>query len=162
LNIEWEEAYTNLRETLGLPTDDPIPKIPLPPSVSLALSSSEPTLAPAPSNAKRKASTGDGATSPDRTPSDNDSAKRSKKQNGTSATTTTVPNTDARTKTDANAHSNPETVIQYANTVAGHITFLDAESLLPPKMLTREEMEEVLLSLRKKALVEEYFGDGDQ
>jgi hypothetical protein len=34
--------------------------------------------------------------------------------------------------------------------------------LTPPKMLTREETEQVLLDLRKKALMAEYFGPDGQ
>jgi len=46
----------------------------------------------------------------------------------------------------------------HAQAAASYIPFLQTESLLPPKMPTREEMEAVLLGLRKKILVEEYFG----
>lgn len=48
----------------------------------------------------------------------------------------------------------------HAQTAASYIPFLDTEHLLQPKMLNREEMEGVLLKLRKEALVQEYFGDG--
>ncbi|KAJ2916186.1 hypothetical protein MD484_g4198, partial [Candolleomyces efflorescens] len=48
----------------------------------------------------------------------------------------------------------------HAEAAASYIPFLTAEELLPPKLPTREEIESVLLELRKKALVEEYFGDG--
>jgi pre-mRNA-splicing factor ISY1 len=46
----------------------------------------------------------------------------------------------------------------HAQAAASYIPFLTTEDLLPPKMPTREEMETVLLGLRKQALVEEYFG----
>lgn len=46
-----------------------------------------------------------------------------------------------------------------AQVAACYISFLDAEHLLPPKLPTHEEMENLLLSLRKNALVEEYFGN---
>lgn len=46
----------------------------------------------------------------------------------------------------------------HAQAAASYIPFLTTESLLPPKMPTRQEMEQVLLALRKEALVEEYFG----
>lgn len=49
----------------------------------------------------------------------------------------------------------------HAEAAASYIPFLTAEELLPPKLPVREEIESVLLELRKKALVEEYFGDGD-
>ncbi|KAJ2932854.1 hypothetical protein H1R20_g4242, partial [Candolleomyces eurysporus] len=48
----------------------------------------------------------------------------------------------------------------HAEAAASYIPFLTAEELLPPKLPVREEIESVLLELRKKALVEEYFGDG--
>jgi len=47
----------------------------------------------------------------------------------------------------------------HAQAAAAQIPFLDVEHLLPPKLPTHSEMEGVLLALRKKALVEEYFGD---
>ena len=49
----------------------------------------------------------------------------------------------------------------HAQAAASYIPFLAAEDLLPPKMPTRQEMETVLLGLRKQALVEEYFGADD-
>ncbi|TFL07413.1 pre-mRNA-splicing factor ISY1 [Pterulicium gracile] len=47
----------------------------------------------------------------------------------------------------------------YARQAASYISFLQEEHLMAPKMPTREEMEQILLKLRKQALVEEYFGD---
>jgi len=47
---------------------------------------------------------------------------------------------------------------KHARAAAAFISFLAPENLLPPKLPTREEMEGVLLNLRKQALVEEYFG----
>jgi len=47
---------------------------------------------------------------------------------------------------------------EHARAAAAFISFLALENLLPPKLPTREEMEGVLLNLRKQALVEEYFG----
>jgi len=40
-----------------------------------------------------------------------------------------------------------------------HIPFLTHEHLQPPKMPTKEELDGVLLGLRKQALLEEYLGD---
>lgn len=40
-----------------------------------------------------------------------------------------------------------------------HIPFLNPEHLQPPKMPTKEELDRVLLGLRKQALLEEYLGD---
>jgi len=50
--------------------------------------------------------------------------------------------------------------VAHARAAAAYIPFLAPEMLMPPKMPTAEEMEKVLLDLRKKALVEEYFGNG--
>jgi len=47
----------------------------------------------------------------------------------------------------------------HAQAAAAYIPFLDVEHLLPPKLPTHDEMEGVLLALRKKALLEEYLGD---
>jgi pre-mRNA-splicing factor ISY1 len=49
--------------------------------------------------------------------------------------------------------------LERARLAAAYITFLDPKALLPPKMPTREQMEGALLQLRKKALVQEYFGN---
>ncbi|KAJ3512645.1 hypothetical protein NMY22_g15269 [Coprinellus aureogranulatus] len=49
----------------------------------------------------------------------------------------------------------------HAEAAAAYIPFLTADNLLPPKLPSREEMEGVLLDLRKKALVEEYFGENN-
>lgn len=45
-----------------------------------------------------------------------------------------------------------------AQAAAAFIPFLSPQDLLPPKLPSKEDLEGVLLSLRKKALVEEYFG----
>ena len=53
-----------------------------------------------------------------------------------------------------------ETARMHAEAAAAYIPFLSADDLLPPSLPSREEMEAVLLDLRKKALVQEYFGEG--
>ncbi|KAE9409797.1 Isy1-like splicing factor [Gymnopus androsaceus JB14] len=113
---EWEEAYTTLREALGLPEDEPIPKISRP----------EPPVS----------STGDGSSALDSGP----------------------PPSDKRPKTSS-APADQSQAHLHALTAASYIPFLSADNLLPPKMPTRVEMEQTLLDLKKKALVEEYFGD---
>lgn len=55
--------------------------------------------------------------------------------------------------------SNADTARIHAQAAAAYIPFLDVEHLLPPKLPTHDEMEGVLLALRKKALLEEYLGD---
>ncbi|KAJ7601090.1 pre-mRNA-splicing factor ISY1 [Mycena floridula] len=126
------EAYTNLREALGLAEDDMTVIIPKPSSTPLTTID-----APNIQHSKRKADDEQEETTSD--------PKRTK--------TTTVE--VASTATDA--ASNP--AYAHAQAAASYILFLDAESLVAPKMPTRSEMEEVILGLRKKALVEEYFGD---
>ncbi|KAF5367140.1 hypothetical protein D9758_003877 [Tetrapyrgos nigripes] len=94
---EWEEAFTTIKEALGLPEDTSTPPI----------SRSKPS------------------------PSD--------------------------PSPPSNATDNP--AFAQAQAAASYISFLDTENLLPPKMPSRTEMEGVLLELKKKALVEEYFGN---
>jgi len=51
-----------------------------------------------------------------------------------------------------------DSALLHAQTAASFIPFLETQDLVTPKMPSPEEMESVLLQLRKKALVEEYFG----
>jgi pre-mRNA-splicing factor ISY1 len=144
LRAEWEEAHAHLREVLGLPSDDSsIPPIPRGTSAtSSSISSSEkPPLAL--SDGKRKASDEDSTPAPQ---SDSEVVKRSKPD-------ASVP-TPSAVQPDAAA-----TALSHARAAAAYIPFLSVESLLPPKMPTKEEMEGVLLELRKRMLVEEYFGN---
>ncbi|KAJ6462278.1 Isy1-like splicing family-domain-containing protein [Mycena vitilis] len=57
--------------------------------------------------------------------------------------------------------SEAEQTLVNVRAAASYIPFLSPENLLPPKLSTHGETEAVLLALRKKALVEEYFGDGE-
>jgi pre-mRNA-splicing factor ISY1 len=116
--VEWEEQYTNLRETLGLPSDDPIP----------ALSDFH-------SSAKRKSTEQD---------DDVDMSVADEGPNRSKTITAGSPEVD-----QARIH---------AQAAVAFIPFLTADDLLAPKLPSREEMETVLLGLRKQALVEEYFG----
>jgi pre-mRNA-splicing factor ISY1 len=49
-----------------------------------------------------------------------------------------------------------------ARAAAAFIPFLTSEDLLPPKLPSRDEIEAVLLGLRKQALMSEYFGGGGE
>ncbi|KAH9171866.1 pre-mRNA-splicing factor ISY1 [Lactarius sanguifluus] len=143
----WEEAHANLREVLGLPDDTPVPKIPQgagAPSSNATPSDNPPSAAP---DSKRKVRDdgGDGTPVPE---SDGELAKRSKP-----GSLVPPPPPDV-TQVDVAA-----TTLAHARAAAAQIPFLSVESLLPPKMPTKEEMESVLLELRKRALVEEYFGN---
>ncbi|KAK0199328.1 Isy1-like splicing factor [Desarmillaria ectypa] len=135
---EWEEAYINLRETLGLPNDDPIPEFPRPDVSDASLLLSHPSAA---QNSKRKAEDGDA----DEEGSEMEDSKRSK-------TGTSVPPLPRSEPSVDQAYAS-------AHAAASYIPFLTAENLVPPKMPTRTEMDAVLLDLRKKVLVEEYFGE---
>ena len=67
-----------------------------------------------------------------------------------------APSTQPATGLDVDEDS---PAVAHARAAVAHIPFLTPEMLMPPKMPTTEEMEKVLLDLRKKALVEEYFGN---
>jgi pre-mRNA-splicing factor ISY1 len=140
---EWEDAYAHLRQALNLPTEDPIPKLSRPAVVaSVTIQDETDETLPLP-DGKRKASDAE-----DNAPNSEgaDMSKRLKTNGGV--------NGQAK-----EAESLEEAALAHARATAVYIPFHSPESLLPPKMPTREEMEQFLLSLRKKALVEEYFGE---
>ncbi|KIM82676.1 hypothetical protein PILCRDRAFT_819985 [Piloderma croceum F 1598] len=139
---EWEEAYTNLKAALGLSTESPIPKIPRPNNDAMG-SHTLPTSSAWPNQAKRKAMDQDGDVSI--FDSASETSKRSKKQTPLKSSAAAIDNV-----------SDPQR--EHARAAAAFISFLAPENLLPPKLPMREEMEGVLLNLRKQALVEEYFG----
>ncbi len=91
-------------------------------------------------------------TTPNADPSQGDAQKRQKLNEGPTANGVNGQQQSA----DSTA---ADTMLQSARAAAAFIPFLSPEELLPPKMPSREEMESVLLDLRKKALVQEYFGD---
>ncbi|KAI0045615.1 Isy1-like splicing factor [Auriscalpium vulgare] len=115
---DWDEAISNLRETLGLSADELIPrpraKAQPPPSAALPTSDQPPPAPDAKSDASVSVSAPDSAA---------------------------------------------DLIMAHARAAAAYIAFLEPESLMPPKLPTKEEMESVLLDLRKRALVEEYFGN---
>ncbi|KAJ3996960.1 Isy1-like splicing factor [Lentinula boryana] len=137
---EWEEAYTTLREVLSLPEDDPIPPMPRHESSSSTADNSSASAV----QSEQKAETADGASN-DSEPSPSD--KRPKTVTAEATISSSIPADQL------------QQAFLHAQTAASYIPFLSAESLLPPKMPTRVEMEQVLLDLKKKALVEEYFGN---
>jgi len=141
-SIDWEEAFLNLREALGLPPDTPTPKIPRPIS-NTQVAASNPSNSVI-SSSKRKATSEDGEVGMDTSAEDSKKVKTT--SNPTASTTVAAP-------ADSDASR------LHAQAAASYIPFLDVEHLLPPKLPTHDEMEGVLLALRKKALVEEYFGD---
>lgn len=154
--VVWAEAYTNLRESLGLDTDEPIPKLQRPHSGQGTLQGTDSSIygnADDATQPKRKhppdedvqmADEGDPPSMPA------EPSKRPKKDG------VPQPSTHPATSADVNGDS-PAAV--HARAAAAYIPILTAEMLMPPKMPTTEEMEKVLLDLRKRALVDEYFGD---
>lgn len=149
---DWEEAYTNLKAALGLPAESPIPKISRPNHDGMTTSiSSASALTTPPNQGKRKAPDPDGDINMTG-PTEDASSKRSK-------TPAQMLESSNNGPFSTDAISEPQ--MEHARAAAAFITFLTPENLLPPKLPTREEMEHVLLNLRKKALVEEYFGNGE-
>jgi len=136
--LDWEEAWDNVRKVLKLDTDMPAPPIPGQASAQSSTTQSQ-TLQ---STAKRKtADEGSDVEMDD----GRDEAKRTKTEGDQiSLVAQTSPATDS--------------TLLYAQTAASFIPFLETRDLVTPKMPSPEEMETVLLQLRKKALVEEYFG----
>jgi len=141
---EWQDAYAHLRKVLNIPDDVPTP--PIPRGVT-SLQTNGHANGDFPSrngDSKRKAPDGDVEMAPPDSSSD-DTSKRAK--------------TDGALQQNGTALSPEEATLAHARATAAYIPFLTPEHLLPPKLPSREEMERFLLDLRKKALVEEYFGD---
>ncbi|KAL1748056.1 Isy1-like splicing factor [Schizophyllum fasciatum] len=136
---EWADAFEAVREALGLPADAKPPPVP-PSTIKSAATTSDDARA----SQKRKADA-DGDTDMS---SAEDDTKRSKTGAGAVATAPAA----------AFAASPSDPTYQHAQAAASYIPFLATENLLPPKLPTHADMEELLLDLRKKALVEEYFG----
>lgn len=125
---------------LDLPTDTQIPELPRGTATS---SASHESLLPGPSSsAKRKTADHDSDVEMG---SGTEDSKRAKITSDVTVEFATPSSVD--------------TARLHAQAAAAYIPFLDIEYLVPPKLPTHDEMEGVLLALRKKALVEEYFGD---
>ncbi|KAJ7078325.1 Isy1-like splicing factor [Mycena belliarum] len=60
---------------------------------------------------------------------------------------------------DVDMPAETDQALLHARAAAAYISFLTPAMLAPPALPTAQEMEAVLLALRKKALVEEYFGE---
>ncbi|KAI0342399.1 Isy1-like splicing factor [Trametopsis cervina] len=136
---EWEDAHAHIRRALGLPEDEPTPKLSRPaPNATITITDQTSGTSPsAPTDAKRKLADEDvGMEDAESVPS--------KRPHVDSASIGGTPSADA-------------TALQHARTTAAYIHFLSPEDLVPPKMPSAKEMEQFLLELRKKALLEEYF-----
>ncbi|KAJ7138572.1 Isy1-like splicing factor [Mycena filopes] len=70
-----------------------------------------------------------------------------------------MPSSERSEPAKTDSPSEDDQTRAHARAAAAYIPFLTLEDLLPPKLPTHGEVEAVLLALRKKALVEEYFGD---
>ena len=147
MSAEWEEAFSNLRETLKLPADEPVPPIP---RTSKPTPKSPSTQSIGLPDSKRKAPDEDGDE-----PMDDSGDSSEKRTKTTSAETSIVPTAPPHTTTLL-----PEDMaLRSAQAAAAFIPFLSPEELLPPKLPNKSEMEGMLLELRKKALLNEYFDD---
>ena len=153
----------HVREALGLPLTDAIPDIPRgtsePPSISPPKPPS--TSSSSASNVKRKASQA-GDADPDEVdkPADKQEqdgtiSKRSKTNNDSNST---APSDAAPADSVQDPQALTAQLKMHAQMAASFIPFLSPEALMPPTLPTKADMEEVLLRLRKEALVQEFFG----
>lgn len=137
---DWDEAHSNLKAVLHFTPNDPTQL--LRPGSEATLPNGEANTSSS-LNAKRKSSEDDEAE----VPVDGDEAKRTK----VDSTVVAAPSLALE----------KDSVLAHARATAAYIPFLTPEHVVPPKLPTRQEMESILLELRKKALVDEYFGDGE-
>ena len=137
---DWEESFINIREVFDLPPDTQVPELPRTAGTHPVSRESLPS-GPS-SSAKRKTADHDSDVEMG---SGTEDSKRVKIISDSTVEHLTTSNVD--------------TARMHAQAAAAYIPFLDVEHLLPPKLPTHDEMEGVLLALRKKALLEEYLGD---
>jgi len=150
---EWQDAYSHLRTVLNIPEDEPIPKMPRSASSTtpsaLPHSNGQPPTHP---DSKRKAPLAD----------EDIVMSEGRTQNGDSDESSKRQRTDADAAPAGHEGTNgsvEDVALVHAKATAAYIPFLSPDNLVPPKMPTREEMEGFILDLRKRALVEEYFGE---
>ncbi len=125
---DWNTACAKLAELLDLPTSSVTP--PFPKSTAASVLQSVPT----DSHSKRKAPDADADA--DVEMSDGDAEKRKKVDGQEQVALTNDPAMAAR--------------------ISSFFGVLSPESIQPPKQPTKQEMEQILLDVRKKALLEEY------
>jgi len=141
---EWTDAYRSLREALGLESDGPIPRLQRQQQNNTAINVVDHVIEETPLQKRKHSADEDVPMSSEENALLDDSSKR--------------PKLDG-SKPDLNGQApRSDLSVMHARAAAAYIPFLTEEMLVPPKMPTREEMENVLLGLRKKALVDEYFG----
>ncbi|KAF7973080.1 hypothetical protein HWV62_16276 [Athelia sp. TMB] len=163
-NEDWEEAYSNLKATLNLPADHPIPPIPRAAQNVITASMDSMTIsAPDQSQSKRKATTDVDEEMPEAdAPKKSKSKAKSKAKSKTKAEPVAEPEATTANEEAVVTAKDEDPQMVHARAAAAFIPFLSPENLLAPTLPTREEMESVLLGLRKKALMEEYFGGDEQ
>ena len=148
---DWEEAYSNIKAVLGITAESPTPNIP---RVATAIDVLATTSTLGTGSTKRKADGGGDVTMADSAETNTISKKSKSELKPAPKETITAPTP---------AHpDDPDPQLVHARAAVAFIPFLSPENLLPPKLPTREEMEAVLLDLRKRALVEEYFGNSEE
>ncbi|WVR06409.1 hypothetical protein IAU60_003440 [Kwoniella sp. DSM 27419] len=146
---EWEEAAQATASLLSAASAD-LPSYPVP-----AIASTSQTQAPSTaSSSKRKAGPNEieSGNKPDMASAVDGSADESVSEDATAKKAKT---TEAEGDTAAHAASNGHTQAQQAQAMS-FFAALDPESLKFPTLPGREEMEQLLLDVRKKALMEEY------
>ncbi|KIJ57219.1 hypothetical protein M422DRAFT_198639 [Sphaerobolus stellatus SS14] len=139
---DWDEAWLKIRVALGQSVDEPTPEMPRYYSKGHNPSAQKPPPGQLQPSAKRKAPDDEDQTTEG---ADDDESKRAKMEVDRPAAATQAPSAE-----DA------------AKAAAAFIPFLNPADLAPPKLPTREEMDGVLLKLRKEALLSEYFGDSGE
>ena len=165
-DAEWQDAYSHLRESLGLTVEEPVPEMPRAPATASVTITEEPAVEePAPAKPtkgkKGKASKAKASKSKRKAPEKDDDVAMTAEAEDTGTDLAKKLKADGAPQANGNGAvvSPEEATLAHAKATAAYIPFLSAEYLLPPKMPSHEEMEQFLLDLRKKALVEEYFGD---
>ena len=147
VSVGWKGYFSShLKNLLFLPADSTAPPIPPRSSTRHTNGHANGDVTPRNSDSKRKAPEGDVEMAIADVTSD-DLSKRPK-----------MGGVPPQTNGDGGG-SAEDAMLAHARATAAYIPFLSPEHLLPPELPSREEMEQFLLDLRKKALVEEYFGD---
>ena len=164
-DAEWQDAYSHLRESLGLTAEEPVPEMPRAPATASVTITEEPAVEeePAPTKPakgkKGKATNAKASKSKRKAPEKDDDVTMTAEAEDTGTDLAKKLKADGAPQANGAVVSPEEATLAHAKATAAYIPFLTAEYLLPPKMPSHEEMEQFLLDLRKKALVEEYFGD---
>ena len=131
LRTDWDNACSRLVDLLELPEDATVPPFP---------KANVPATATSSTNAQKRKATDDDVEMTE---------------------TSTESESDKRTKVDgqgaeAGSESNGNTDASTAAALASFFGVLDQASMEPPKQPTKEELEVILLDVRKRSLLAEY------